>query len=407
MKLLLLIPQNVIPPVDGGKIGIYMPMKLLAQRHTVKAIVFCAKNEKMDKTPYTELGVDVTFAIVKKDDSLKLILENIVQVLPFKFKKYYNSEFQDIINKLCNEWKPDALICHHAHLAKYCTQLKNKFPSIQLILREHNVEYLLVKQYFQTESNILKKAIAFWQYKKTEKYEKKCWNYFDVVAFISDSDFKCFNPKAYLSRGTVIYDGTSTVSHKIKNATQLKTFLFTGSVKSFQNKYNLQYFIKAIWIPWKEKTKEASAFELWITGDRNIDYVKKELNISDNDIKLYKIKILGFVDNITETMQNCDYFLSPTVIGAGIRIKVLEALAEGCVIFLTQKDLEMTKALTNEQNVLLYDDLESFQKQITKISGSSILYRNLSLDAIKTSQQYFTWEIFYEKTLQLLKKNEP
>ncbi|HVX49087.1 MAG TPA: glycosyltransferase [Chitinophagaceae bacterium] len=399
-KILLLIPQNVIPPNDGGKTGIYMPMQMLAKKYAVKAVIFCSAGEGFNASDYEALDVEAIAAEVNKKDSPITLLANILSHQPFKFSKYYKRRHLYLIKKICRKWQPDIIICHHAHLAEYCRQLKKISPKTQLILREHNVEYLLVQQYYKLQQNIFLKNISYWQYQKTKRYERKCWAWFDNVVFISDSDFKQFD-SATNTKACVIYDGPGNNWSQRNAAIKKNAFLFTGNVSSYQNKKNLENFIRKVWIPWKQQQPASAGFELWITGNKSYDQVLNALQLNTKQATELQIKILGFVDDLAAVIAESRFFLSPTLIGAGIRIKVLEAMREGACVFLTMKDLEMCGVLKDRENVLVYSDTDSFNSQFTLMQQNAALYNHITVNAQNTAIDNFSWSIFFEK-LQLL-----
>ncbi|HWB26126.1 MAG TPA: glycosyltransferase [Chitinophagaceae bacterium] len=400
-KILLLSPQNVIPATDGGKIGIFTPMKMLAEEFDVKAIIFVGPSEYFDAADYRKMNVDAVIAPINKKDKAASALVNPLSDLPFKFAKYFTKKHKLLVEQICTTWKPDVIICHHAHLAKYCKDIKKKLASATVILREHNVEYLLVEQYYQNQNNFLLRQFSYWQFKKTKRFEECCWNYFDKIIFISDSDFKSFvNCNA---KGFIIYDGTNNREHNITPIFQKsKSFLFSGSLHSYQNKVNLKNFIDTIWAPWKESNPLSEDYELWVTGDREENFVLDQSGLTAGKAGLYKIKILGFVEDLNTVMQKAMFFISPTIIGAGIRIKVLQALGLGCVTFLTTKDLEISSKLQDRENVLWYDGLTSFDEQVKKITADNSLYTSIAANAVRTVQDNFTWDIFYKKLKDIL-----
>jgi len=402
-KILLLVPQNVIPAIDGGKLGIYKPMQMLAKDYEVKAIVFTGAEENFDASAYSKIGIDALSAPINKTDSVRAVIKNIGNKMPFKFAKYYNKRHKILIEDICKNWQPDVLICHHAHLAAYCIGLKKNCPSMQLILREHNVEYLLVKQYYENQNNFLLRMVALWQFGKTKSFETGCWDDFDKIIFISDSDFKYF-AGANKQKGYIIYDGADKPAEMLKEpAEKSKAFLFTGSIATYQNKINLNNFIRCVWIPWKQNFSSSQQYQLWITGDKDKAFVRSQLTLTAEEEDKYNIKVLGFVDDIAATMRKAQFFLSPTVIGAGIRIKVLQALSMGCVIFLTQKDIEMSSALKDGYNVLLYKDATSLNSKFNEVANAdNSLYKSIAQQAESTSNENFTWLIFYNKLKKLL-----
>lgn len=401
-KILLLLPQNVIPAIDGGKLGIYKPMQMLAKHNKVKAIIFISANERFDAAAYKEEGIEAIAVPINKKDSILAVLKNIGNKMPFKFAKYYSRPHKTLIEEICKSWRPDVLICHHAHLAEYCNGLKRLHPSIQLILREHNVEYLLVEQFYKYQQNYLLKQIAFWQYKKTKAFERGCWDYFNDILFISDEDFIQFAASSK-AKAHVVYDGSTQIRSLADNNQKQNAVLFSGSLRSYQNKINVANFIHTVWMPWKKEYAAAAGYELWITGDEDKAFVKNALNLNAEQVNLLNIQILGFVNDLPTTMQQAKFFLSPTIIGAGIRIKLLEALGCSCVSFITPKDLAISTHLKNGENVLLYADVESFNNQFEKAANDRDFYNKISCGASLLAKRVFSWQIFYDELKKILR----
>ncbi|MEJ7682673.1 MAG: glycosyltransferase [Segetibacter sp.] len=93
-------------------------------------------------------------------------------------------------------------------------------------------------------------------------------------------------------------------------------------------------FIKQIWEP---LIIADSRWKLYVTGNTD-EVMKKKIK---TDFSANNIVNLGFVDDIEQTINSKKYFISPTYIGSGLRIKVLNAMAGGAVCFLTPLDANM------------------------------------------------------------------
>lgn len=397
-KILLLIPQNIIPVTDGGKQGLYYPMKILGQHYNLKAIVFVGQNEKYSKEDYKKINVDAIFLPTDKADKPLKIIANIFKKLPFKFDRYFTKNNINNVIDICKNWKPEIVICHHAHLALYGKIISKQFPNIQLILREHNIEYIIVKQFAQTNNNYLKKIFAYWQYKKAKKFEQQCWSWFNKVLFISNSDISIAKQVGKnCNHFYLIPDGSNlanSINHKKQNA-----FLFAGTLSTLQNAFNLTYFINKIWIPWKKEYNNSS-YELWISGNE-VDMVTSKVNIDINDLAKNNIKILGFVDDIQLVIQSAKFFLSPTIIGAGIRMKVLEAMCNGSVIFLTEIDKKMLDIL-NDSNVVEYNSAIEFNSKFNSLISDDFFYNSISTAAYSLAFKELTWDSFNRKYLEII-----
>lgn len=398
-KLLVLIPQNIIPNTDGGKTSIYNSVKFLPEYYIVKIIIFIGINEKENGDEYSRLGLDATFLKVDKKDTFLNVLKNIFEKQPLKFSRYSKKNTKKEVLKLCTNWRPDFVICHHAHLSSYAKSISKLFPSVHIILREHNIEYEIVRQYLSIQNNYIKKIAVYWQYKKTRKFELLAWQWFDKIIFISNSDLQLAMSKGIsISKKFYLLPDAFEINYTIKKEKR-NTFLFTGSLSSIQNAFNLKYFIANIWIPWKKLYK--STFELWITGCTK-EVLVKEINLDDDALEAFDIKPMGFVNNLASVIQSAKYFLSPTIIGAGLRIKVLEALSNSAVVFLTATDFKMLDCFIDCENVVLYKDIESFNMQFVKINSSNALYENISQNAFNLIYNNFQPENFKKEYLALI-----
>lgn len=399
-KILLLIPQNVIPSTDGGKASIYYPMKFLAENFIVKAIVFISDKEIENPQDYKYIDVEPEFIRIDKSDRVFTIFKNIFKKLPFKFSRYYNSHAINNVLSICNIWQPDIVICHHAHLGYYGKIFRTYFPKVKIILREHNIEYLIVEQFARFNNNLLIKLVAYWQFLKTKKCEIASWAFFNNVLFISNSDL--IEAEKYIKddKYFLLPDGSNLV--KINICDKKNVILFIGSLSALQNQYNFNFFIKTIWIPFCDNQK-VNDFELWVTGNTD-SFFELKSGLSKTQQVKYKIKVLGFVDNISEIIQSAKYFLSPTIIGAGIRLKVLEAACNGAVIFLTKVDFEMLPSFRDMQNVVLYDDYKSFIEKFSILENDNQKYEIIQKNIYEFATINLTWDIFYKKYIEIITK---
>ena len=106
---------------------------------------------------------------------------------------------------------------------------------------------------------------------------------------------------------------------------------------------------------------------------------------------------MGFVDNLNTIVHEATFFISPTMIGAGIRIKVIEALCMGSVVFLTDIDLKMVKHFNHLQNVIAYKDVNDFNKQFALLIENNMLYKQIQQNAIETAKEYLNLNVMFNK----------
>ena len=91
MKILFIAPQNPFPPIDGGKISIYYPVKYLAEKYEVY-IMFPKIGEDFKKALNNFKSINVTAEPFGCDtqDKITTLIKRVFTKLPFKMFKYYN-----------------------------------------------------------------------------------------------------------------------------------------------------------------------------------------------------------------------------------------------------------------------------------------------------------------------------
>lgn len=396
-KLLYLSPQNVIPPIDGGKIGIYYPLKYLAQKYEVY-YAYLDINYEDNSSLYKELlnVTSVRFFKNTKDD-YKSIVKNIFNKIPFKMHKYYDKFFMQQLDNLIKNQNIEIVFVSHAHVAFYALKLKTLNPKLKIVLREHNIEYQLIEQYSQFENNILKKIVAIWQYYKTKKYEISLWKQFDKVFFISENDF--IEAEKYIDlsdkKYQVIYDGYNVddINSSIKREYEEGSFIFAGSLKSIQNKINFKSFIDNIWI---QHIKKYTSNKIYITGN-DVSVLENVFGLTMEELNKLHIFNLGFVNDIDNVIRSKQFFISPTIIGSGIRIKVLHAMSLGISVIVSTIDYEMVEYFIDMNNIIKYDSSEEFDNKISNLIKDSDLSERIGNNGYQLILDKLSWYKYLQK----------
>ncbi len=384
-KLLVIAPQNPYPPKDGGKSSIYYPLINLAKYFQIHFVFPYFDDLPIDiKNHFAGYGIQIYPQKVNTEDSISGILLNVFSSLPYKFHKYHKRIVLKKIEEVVQKENIPFIWCNHCHMAWYALQLQKKFK-LKIFLREHNIEYSLVQQVIKLRRNSLLRNFIRWQYLKTKSHEIDCWKKFDRTFFISDSDFliakdECSN----CGRLDLLYDGFSNQEGSRAGKKEPYSFIFTGNVDTFQNSYNLNKFITEIWEP---LTKADSRWKLYVTGNKD-EVIQKKIKA---DFAANNIINLGFVDDIGQTIDSKKYFVSPTYIGSGLRIKVVNAMAGGAVCFLTPLDAGMLSSFRDFDNIIKFNNFSVFYRNLIRLENDESLYNSISLQALKTGTG-FTWK---------------
>lgn len=388
-KLLIIAPQNPYPAKDGGKIGIYYPIIHLAKYFQVHFVFITPDAVSKDVYGHFEnAGVTIYPQVVTTNDTPQGYLFNFLEKLPYKFNKYYSETVYRRVAAIVKEQQISSVWCNHPHVARYAIQLKKDFK-IRIYLREHNIEYSLVQQVAQVNSNPLLKMFVGYQFRKTRNFEVDCWRTFDQVYFISRTDFSQATQEAPGQKNfRLLYDSFQKMERKPSIVKEPFSFIFTASLTTFQNAYNLTRFVKEVWLPLFEEHPEN---KLYLTGN-NDEVIKKALKINYTEFGIYN---LGFVDDIGEAIQSKKYFVSPSYVGSGVRIKVLNALNLGAVCFVTPLDVGMLDVLKDQENIVRFSDYKEFAANLAKLEKDEKRYNYIALNASHVGAN-FTWTNYAE-----------
>ena len=93
------------------------------------------------------------------------------------------------------------------------------------------------------------------------------------------------------------------------------------------------------------------------------------------------IEFLGRVDDLTELYYNCNFILAPILGGAGMKIKVIEAIAHSKTVVGTPKAFDGIN-VSNRLSALVADNAITFSKCVCELyccdSLNSIISKNAS-----------------------------
>jgi len=404
-KLLYLVPQKSYPPIDGGKISIYYPAIYLTKYFDV-SYVFptyeTTENIKIAEEHFKKYGLEVfTYRKNIKNDILAL-LKNFGKDEPFKWDKYYDKNLQVIINSIIQNKNIKYVLVSHPHMTKYALQAKDKFKDLKIIFREHNLEYKLVEQYKIFAKNFIIKSISSWQEKKSKQMEKFYWEKFDKVVFISDYDYNIALSESpnLKNKFSVLYDGYEPVVDEINetNIPKEPNFIYTANLKIIQNKISFEWFINKIWLPNINFIKENN-LKLFTTGNTDEAIIKTINKQNLQEINLFN---LGYVEDVNKEILKYKYVLSPTIVGSGLRLKILNGLACGKIIFTTPLDLNTCNVFKDMENIVNFESSEDFIQKFLILEKNNDLYIKLSKNSLETIKKYFNWNTYAQELHRII-----
>lgn len=283
-----------------------------------------------------------------------------------------------------DNYHPDIIILEWTSMVLLAPDIKEIFPDARIIASEHDVSFLGYKRKYEFEKNIIKKAIARIRYKTMHTKEleaiAKCdyvfpHNHKDGRLLLSESVSKTkIHPIVpfYMDFTDIQWNGNS------------KNIVFFGAMSRPENSLSAIWFIENV-MPGLQDT--GVVFQV-IGGGPGEDLKKYE---SDN------VKILGFVDDVAPYFADACCMVAPLVLGAGIKVKVLEGMSSGVPVITNRIGIEGIYAAdkkeylhseTPKEYVNNIEFLLNNHEEAEKISANAKKFIHERFDMEKSAQDY-------------------
>lgn len=331
-NILIVTPQNIIPPVDGGKLCMYSRILALqgknnhvylamgnanidldkvypkAMSHIRDYISLPRKNKEIKKSNFKDICVEVfkwfvsgkprqaqtLFSIDNRKSAMAFIVDKGIDVIVLE--TVFASELIDI--DLC------------------------KKMGIRLVVVEHNVEYEFIKDCMPNM-----RFASCIESSRIKSYEKRIDDLADEVIAISPYDADKL--KRELNISNIKYLPVTLINQSNKwEGNDSSYILFAGSLKFAPNFRGIKWFLENIWHQYYMKYPNV---KLKISG--SFDNKGRNL-ISEHR----NVVLTGFIDELEfdQLKRNALFEIIPIISGSGIKIKLLEALSMGIPVIGTQ-----------------------------------------------------------------------
>ncbi len=359
--ILCLGSQDIRSPHRGGERSVRGSVQALADSgHRVLYVYPTSRAVECELAP----GLQVIGIAAPPREGFRTLLQSLVHRLPYKFAKYYLAPVAAAAIAAGRNAHADLLLVHGAHSGRTGLAAR-KALNIPAVLRAHNLEFEIVAGYAARLPRLLR-PLARWQAERTRRTELALWQAYDRTCFISDADFRGAK-KLLGSSGTsaCVYDGVSFPSAPVSSPPP-NTFLLGANLDIPQNRASLSWFLRVIWFPCMATCKNTDV-QLTIVGAAT-EELHRRLSLNAEILAAHRVRVKGFVQDFQHEVRQHAFFVSPTILGSGYRVKIVEAGAAGTCMLLTPIDEQSLNFLQDGRNCLVFRDRKSFAASMQKLN---------------------------------------
>jgi glycosyltransferase involved in cell wall biosynthesis len=355
VKVLQLTYRVPYPPTDGGSIGIYNITKGLHDNGCEIDLV--AINTPKHSQPSSAMkGLANQFDVFVNTgiNPVKLLTNVFFKKLPYNIERFISKNVEQQLVTLLETNSYDFIQVEGAFVAYYIDLIK-KYTKSPILVRTHNIEYVIWERLSVNEKNPLKKWFYSHLGKRLRSFEAEYYNKADGIAAITQEDKNRLIELNVHVPIEIIPAGVVLDKYLIpRQKAEIPNSIFSISALDWlPNLEGLDWFLKQVW---PELLKTRPEVTLHIAGKSTPDWL---LNSNFKNVTIH-----GFVDDAIEFKYSYQLMLVPLLSGGGMRVKIIEGLAAKKCIISTSIGAEGIE-YTDKINILIADTPTEWVNKIT------------------------------------------
>jgi glycosyltransferase involved in cell wall biosynthesis len=270
---------------------------------------------------------------------------------------------KEILNQLKKE-DYDLVQCEYLHTLNFIPDLRH-LPSL---LTHHEVLSLAHERGFRAASGFVHKVTSFVKWRLTRVYEKKICRKVKTVVALSAVDGDYLQLRLKVPELRVVRTGIDTSYFQpCPGCAELpNSLIFVGYFKHPPNVEALHYFFRKIW---PVVTQTIPTVKITIIG-----------RYAPPEVLVYSQKgAVTFTDSVPDLrphLQRHALFIAPIVSGAGLRGKILEAMAMGKAVVATRRSVE-GYPFVHGRDLWVAGNAEDFSRGVLTLLQDSVLRAEL------------------------------
>ncbi len=385
MKLLLALGRPLFPANTGGQIRSLSIFSRLAKRMEIHCVSLASRERDAQHVAAME-KLFASYTPVFWDETPKFsprfyldFLRSRLGPLPYFLAKYCRPELARVTAELMLRHEPDLLLCDFLHLAAALKDVR----APRRVVFQHNVEYVIRKRHWETETHPLKKWLLRAEWQKARAVESEVCRTFDHVITVSEGDREAIAREFGVAHVSDLPTGVDGDYFQPTGAQQRAgNLVFVGSMDWHPNEDGIAWFLSGVYPLIRRRAPHAT---LTVVG-RNPSARLAAMAAADSSVE-----ITGTVPDVRPYLERAEVVLVPLRIGGGTRIKIYEAMAMGRAVVSTTLGAEGLP-LVADREIVLRDAADEFAAAVCDLLADSSKRNALAAAGRARVTREFTWE---------------
>ncbi|MFQ5614638.1 MAG: glycosyltransferase, partial [Anaerolineae bacterium] len=384
MRILFIVPYTPTPI----RVRPYNLLKTLVERgHRVTlATLWRGAAEQTALEALGKLGIDLLARPLPRRRSLANCLAALPSSTPLQAVYCWQPALQQALDRLPATEDFDVVHVEHLRGARYGLALRGR--GVPIVWDSVDCISYLFEQAVAHSRSPFGKWITRLELNRTRRYEGRLVDQFDTVLVTSEIDRQALiqlekiqNPKSKIQNLLVLPNGVD-LTYFTANGRQPEadTLVFSGKMSYHANVtmalHLVQDIMPCIWA-------ERPAVKLTLAGQNPPPPVQA---LGQDP----RVTVTGYVPDIRPYLQQAAVAVAPSVYGAGIQNKVLEAMACGLPVVATERAIAAL-GLQPGRDLLAASEPAAFAGQVLRLLADPDLRRTIGGNGRRYVQSHHAW----------------
>ena len=340
---LVLTPQLPWPLDDGGRLGLHQMTWSLARAYNTTLLSMVRADERMPVLPrvLADLSLRVRTVPHTPPSPWRAALAGSFGRWPYTLTRYRSGAFSEAVREEVARLAPRVVLLNHLHLAPYVEDIGVGTT----VLREHNVETQWLARIAERAPEPWVRAFARVQSSRMRRSEAELCGRMDLVLAIHEEDAALLRSWQTKAPVEVVPVGIDPARFAPRAPVDPPTVLLTGAFGWAPNADGARRFLLDGWPRVRARFPRA---RLRLVG-KGLPADLAELARTSG------AEPVGHVDDITPEFASATLMVVPLWVGAGMRVKIVEAALAGLPVVSTPLGAE-GMGLVDGEHLLLEGD---------------------------------------------------
>lgn len=340
---LVLTPQLPWPLDDGGRLGLHQMVWSLARAYDTTLLSMVREDALPAPTmpPWSNPSLRVRTVPHTPPQQWRAALEGSFGRWPYTLARYRSRPFSRAVREEVARLAPRVVLINHLHLAPYVQDVATGLT----VLREHNLETRWLQRFAAGAPQPWVRAFAGFQAQRMRRAEAELCGRMDLVLAIHEEEaalIRQWQPRAQVE---VVPVGIDSARFLSRHPSEPPVVLLTGAFGWEPNAEGARRFLAGGWPRVRARFPRA-----------RLRLVGKDMPPSLVEFaREAGAEPVGYVEDIAPEFAAATLMVVPLWVGAGLRVKIVEAALAGLPVVSTPMAAEGLRFRAGEHGSLAED----------------------------------------------------